>query len=177
MKNSAKTKAPKGPWRCPKCGREFATRLAFHSCGNFTLEGYLEGKNPAAILLFNELVELSKSMGPITLSPAKTQISFRLTRTFMMVFIAGRRIGGWLFLSKPTPSPCFRRIASASANRHVHHFQIADVQILRGEFAPHLRDAIAFSSDKDLATPVEIKAGGIGEEINALYREERARMR
>lgn len=177
MKTKEKKKASKGPWRCPKCGREFATKLAFHSCGNYTLEGYLEGKNPEAIALFNELVALTKSLGPVTVSPAKTQICFRLGTTFMMASASGRRVTGWLFLSRPTPSPCFKKIASASANRHVHVFQFSDAQVLRGEFAQHLRAAIMFAGDKNPEAPVEKSATHIGEEINALYREERARIR
>jgi hypothetical protein len=179
VKTDGKKKAPKAPWRCPKCGREFATKLAFHSCGNYTLEGYLEGKNPEGIALFQRLIELAKSMGPIQVSPVKTQVSFRLRTTFMMAFVAGRRIGGYLFLSKPSPSPCFRKIASASANRHVHVFQVSDAQTLQSELAQHLREAINYAGDKekDTVDAVEKGAARIGDEINALYREERARMR
>lgn len=178
MKTKPKDKPAKGPWRCPKCGREFAQRLAFHSCGNFTLEGYLEAKNPSGVALFQTLTQTAQGLGQITLSPAKTQVSFRGARTtFMMVFIAGKRVGGYLFLRRSIASPIFRKVHAASANRHVHHFQFDNPKVIQGEFAQYLREAIAQAGPEDDESETKTKTGKeapIGEQINQLYRTVRA---
>jgi hypothetical protein len=173
VKAQAKTTKQKAPWRCPKCGREFAQRLAFHSCGNYTVEGYLEGKNPAAVALFQMLVKTAQTYGPITLSPAKTQVSFRRDVTFMMVSVAGRRIAGYLFLRRAVEAPCFRKVRAVSANRHVHQFQFSDESSLRGEFEQCLAEAINGAGESKETSAKKSSAPCIGEEINALYRQAR----
>lgn len=121
-------------WRCPKCGREFAQKSAYHGCGNYTVEGVLQGKNPVAVGLFEALVKTAKELGPISLSPSKTQISFRVNRTLLMVQVSGRQLTGYLFLGRPAPAPFFRKIVAASANRHVHLFKIGDRALIEGAF-------------------------------------------
>jgi hypothetical protein len=170
---TSKTPKKKAPWRCPKCGREFAQRSAYHGCGNYTVEALLEGKNPVAVQLFQHLVKTAQQLGPISLSPAKTQVSFRVQRTALMVQVSGRQLTGYLFLNRPAPAPFFRKVVAASANRHVHLFKISDAAIIDGPFKPLLAEAIAFASDLPLAkSPIakESDQPPIGEQINALYR-------
>lgn len=167
-------KSVAGSWRCPKCGREFAQRTGYHSCGNFTLEGYLAGKNPQGVALFNQLLQTVQGLGPVTLSPAKTQIGFKSGSTFMGVSIAGRQLTGYLLLPRAIPGPMFRRIATVSARRHVHHFRLADPALMAGLFAACVAEAIAVSSEASPAAPV--KPGDeppIGEQINAIFRQDR----
>src|SRR5687768_1332550 len=92
----AKVAKSKTPWRCPKCGREFARRSDYHGCGNYTMEGYLEGKNPAALELFNSLAAAARKFPGVTLSAAKTQITFRVRSNFLIVAISGRGIHGYI---------------------------------------------------------------------------------
>ena len=172
MNALAKSKKAKSGWRCPKCGREFPRKSAFHSCGQFTVDGYLEGKNPEAVRLFHTLVETAKSFGEFTLSPGKTSVSFRRRVNFLMVSVSGKRIMGYLFLNRPVNLPCFKKIVASSANRHVHVFQISELATLRGEFTQLIAEAMHNSGDeeetsKTKATPC------IGEEINAIYRQAR----
>jgi hypothetical protein len=169
----------KKPWRCPKCGREFSHRSNYHSCGNYTVEGYLQGKNPAAIALFKQAIHIAEKIAPITLSAGKTQISVRAESlsTFMMVFVAGRQIGGYIFLPREIPAPFVRKISAASSRRHVHHFRINDPAMFTAQFTDMLAEAIAMVSGAP-AAPAEKTAPremSIGEEINSIYRAERAR--
>jgi hypothetical protein len=170
VKAAAKSKDGKKSWRCPKCGREFPRKSAFHSCGQFSVEGYLEGKNPEAVQLFNTLVDIAKSFGEFTLAPGKTQISFRRRVNFLMVSVSGKRIMGYLFLNRPASLPCFKKVVASSANRHVHVFQISDPATLRGEFAQLIGEAMQDSSDEEASTKSPLR---IGEEINAIYRQAR----
>jgi hypothetical protein len=175
VKAGKKTKAP---WRCPKCGREFAQQRAFHSCGNYTVDGYLQGKNPEAVALFQLLVKTAQACGNFTLSPAKTQIIFRGRVAFLMVSLAGKRILGYLFLNRAVPLPCFKKVKAVSSQRHVHVFQIADEATLRGEFSQVLAEALHYATEQDDEATSDksakkISSPRIGEEINAIYRQAR----
>lgn len=164
---SAKTQAT---WKCPKCGREFARKSPYHGCGQYTLEGYLEGKKPAAIALFNKVVTIAQSIGPITISPAKTQVSLRVRSNFAMISLTGAQISGYLFLPEPRPSQFMRKITASSARRHVHHFRINDPTTLNGEFHQILAEAIAMASDQEPPQERSKSPRGIGEEINSFHR-------
>ena len=174
----AKSAKPAKTWKCPKCGREFARRSAYHGCGQYTLEGYLEGKRPEAIALFNELVTRAKLFGPVLVSPVKTQITFRVQTTFLMVALSGKQLVGYLFLGREAPAPFFKKISAASARRFVHHFRIADAQTITGPFSVLVEEAI-MSQLEPMERPTSEKPRhtSIGEEINALYRSERASRR
>jgi hypothetical protein len=167
---AAKSAKPPTSWKCPKCGREFARKSPYHGCGQYTLEGYLKGKKPAAIALFNKVVEMATAIGPITVSPAKTQVSLRVRSNFAMIYLTGPQIGGYLFLPEPRPAQFVRKITAASARRHVHHFRINDPAKLNGDFQQMLAEAIAMASDEKPSEPKLERARGIGEEINSVHR-------
>lgn len=172
VKAAAKSKKEKISWCCPKCGREFPRKSAFHSCGQFSVEGYLEGKNPEAVQLFHTLVDTAKSFGEFTIAPGKTQISFRRRVNFLMVSVSGKRIMGYLFLNRPASLPCFKKVVASSANRHVHVFQISDSALIRGEFGQLIAEAMQNSGEEELGSETK-GAMRIGEEINAIYRQAR----
>jgi hypothetical protein len=174
----AESVKPAKSWKCPKCGREFARRSAYHGCGQYTLEGYLEGKRPEAIGLFKLLLETAQLFGPIFVSPVKTQVTFRVRTTFLMVALSGKQLVGYLFLSREAPAPFFKKISAASARRFVHHFRIADAPTITGPFSALLEEAISSQlAAKEPAPSEEPRDSSIGEEINALYRSERAGLR
>jgi hypothetical protein len=172
----AKTPKRKTPWRCPKCGREFAQRSAYHGCGKFTVEGYLAGKNPAGVALFNLLSEAAQKFPRVTVSPAKTQITFRVRANFLMVSVSGCGIQGYIFLPAAVPKPYFKKIVAASSRRHAHVFRIAEAAILQNDFVKLLPDAVALVSEEDVVDRPKSPTSKtrIGEEINALYRADRA---
>lgn len=171
---AAKVAKQRKPWRCPKCGREFAQKSAYHGCGKFTIEGYLAGKNSAGVALFNLLSNAAQKFPGVTISPAKTQITFRVRSNFLMVAVSGAGIHGYIFLPDATPKPYFKKIVAASSRRHAHQFRIRDLATLQNDFIKLLPEAIALVSDEvtEEAKPSSRKAS-IGEEINALYRAER----
>jgi len=156
---------------CPKCGREFAAKSAYHGCGNYTVEGYLAGKNPEGVALFHLLAEQARKLPGVSVAAAKTQITFRVRANFMMVGVSGCGIQGYIALPRPTPKPYFKKIVAASSRRHGHQFRITDAATL-SDFVKLLPEAVAMVSD----TPVEPKRAAkssIGREINALYRADR----
>jgi hypothetical protein len=161
-------------WKCPKCGRVFARRSPYHGCGKFTIEGYLSGKNPSGTALFNLLLAEAQKFEGVIVSPAKTQIMFRVTANFLMVAISGSAIHGYLFLPRAVPKPYFKKIVAASSRRHAHQFRISDPEILQNDFAILLPEAVALvSAQEEEPAPRAKRKLTIADEINALYRAER----
>lgn len=175
---AARSAKPKPPWKCPKCGREFASKSAYHGCGNYSVEGYLAGKNPAGVALFNSLATAAKKFPDVTLRAAKTQITFRVRANFLMVAVSGRGIQGYIALPRAVPKPYFKKIVAHSSRRHGHLFRIEDANALE-DFIQLLPEAIALVSDEQNveSKPKAGRQPSIGEEINAIYRAERPRPR
>lgn len=170
---AARAAKPKPQWKCPKCGREFASKSAYHGCGNYSIEGYLAGKNPTGLALFNSLAAEAKKFPGVTLRAAKTQITFRVRANFMMVAVSGRGIQGYITLPRTVPKPYFKKIVASSSRRNGHLFRIDATDALN-DFAQLLPEAISLVSDSE--TKAEKKSPrklSIGQEINSLYRAER----
>jgi hypothetical protein len=169
----AKAANAKSLWKCPKCGREFKQKSAYHGCGQYTVEGYLAGKNPAGVGLFNALADEAKKFPGVALSPAKTMITFRVRANFLSVSITGKGIQGFLHLPVAVTKRYFKKVVAMSSRRHGHMFRIDDPRDLE-DFVELLPQSVALVSETD-ATP-ERKTERrlrIGDEINALYRAER----
>ncbi len=54
--------------------------------GNWTIEGFFEGR-AASLTLFNAVRRYIESLGPVTIEPMKTQISFGTKRKFAWVWL------------------------------------------------------------------------------------------
>ena len=171
---AAKMAKANGGWKCPKCGREFAQRSPYHGCGKFTVEGYLAGKNRVGVALFEMLAAELKQFSEVVISPAKSQITFRVRSNFLMVAVSGVSIHGYLFLPREVARPYFKKIVRASSRRHAHQFRIADAATLQNDFMKLLPEAIALVSEAEEEVKEDLKSGKrIGEEINAVYRSAR----
>jgi hypothetical protein len=169
----AKAANAKWLWKCPKCGREFKQKSAYHGCGQYTVEGYLAGKNPAGLALYELLTTEAKKFPGVIICAAKTQITFRVRANFLMVSVSGRAIHGYVMLPRAVAKPYFKKIVAASSRRHAHIFRIDDPQFLE-DFRVLLPEAVALVSDREEKPPKTTeRKSTIGEEINALYRADR----
>jgi len=56
-----------------------------HSCGPWTVAGFLDGKGAKARAFFDRFVELVSSCGPFTFAPAKTRIAVMVRVRFASV--------------------------------------------------------------------------------------------
>ena len=102
QKPETNTVMPKPVWTCPRCRRQFANRNQSHSCGQFTVEGLLDGKPPEIVELYERLAEVIERCGEIVVAPTKTRILFKVRTVFASVavnknwldvlFVLGRRL-------------------------------------------------------------------------------------
>ena len=100
---------PKPLWSCPQCQRKFAKANQWHSCGEFTVEQYLDGKPAEIVALFDRLVELAKVSCPMIVAPTKSMVLFKARTSFAEVKAKNDRLDVHVAFSKRVRSPRFRR--------------------------------------------------------------------
>jgi len=128
-------------WRCPKCGRSFANRNQSHSCGRFSVKGYLQGKSPEAIELFHRFSAMVAECGPFIYAPAGTRIGFQVRMIFSAVTLRKTELIGHVVLARRLEGPRFTKIEPISPGNQVHHFRIRQVSELDAEVMAWLREA------------------------------------
>ncbi len=113
-------------WICPKCNHKFYNTNQSHSCGNFTIDDFLNDKTQNMIDLFNYFISEYKKIGEFDIHPLKTRVAL-LT---MMRFCSINKIGAdfinvhFVFTKPYTESQCFYKIDNLDNRFYVHHFKI-----------------------------------------------------
>lgn len=143
---------PREPlWTCPKCGRPFVRPNHPHSCGDYSVDTFLEHKDPQAIELFNRFCELVAQCGPFNFAPAKTRIGFQVRMIFAAV--NGLSSGGMrchVILARRLESPRFDRIEKLGPRSYVNHFTIRTLDDLDEEVAGWLNESYKVGNQEHL---------------------------
>lgn len=90
----------RGMWTCSDCGREFASRHQYHSCGSHSLEEHFAGREPQVIATFNKLLATAERSGPVTVLPEKTRIAFQVRMSFAAFSLRRRWVDGHVVLAR-----------------------------------------------------------------------------
>jgi hypothetical protein len=62
-------------WTCPDCGREFAKRNQWHSCGARSVDDHFEGKDTQLRELYDALISKLQRFGPVRVDAVQTSIN------------------------------------------------------------------------------------------------------
>ena len=147
-----RSKAAQAPlWECPACGRSFANRNQSHFCGKHTLARHFEGKSREVRQLFDALLLLLESFGPVTINAEKSRIAFQVRMSFAAVSVRKAHLIGHLVLARRVEHPRFKRVETISARNHVHHFRLESPSELDDEFAQFAREAYAVGEQRHLS--------------------------
>lgn len=92
-----------------------------HACGTYTVEGFLAGKGPTALGLWQRLVDAVTRCGPFTYAPAKTRVAMMVRVRFLAVTaLSDRGITFHLWLREPDDASCVFRIDDLGDGAHIH---------------------------------------------------------
>lgn len=133
-------------WRCPRCGRRFASINQSHACGRYTLTEHLAGKSPAVIALYRRFARMVRTCGPVT----KTRIAFQVRMSFAAVTLQKRWLDGHVVLARRLEDRRFRAIQTISPKNHVHQFRIETPDQVDEQVGQWLREAYAVGEQRHL---------------------------
>jgi hypothetical protein len=129
-------------WTCPKCGRRFVGRNMWHACGDYSVEGFLQGKGDRARELFEGFERLIAACGPYEVAPAKTRVAFMGRVRFAGVnAISDRGMTIAFALPEPMPHPRIRKVEHIARGWYGHWMRIADPAELDDELLGWLRES------------------------------------
>jgi Domain of unknown function (DUF5655) len=147
-KREAKETEPKLLWTCPRCRRPFKNRNQAHSCGQFSVEQLLDGKQQEIVELYERLADLVHRCGEVVVAPTKTRVLFKVRTVFAsvavsknwldVVFVLGRRLK-------------HRRIKKAQEEYPgiVHFLRIETAEDVDDDLARWLQEAYDHRKQKD----------------------------
>lgn len=112
-------------WRCPNCGRRFASQGQIHTCQELgSLDAHFVDATDEVKETFRRFVSVVEAMGPVEILSQKTRIAFHVRMTFAVLMPRRRWLNGHLVLAERVEDPRFARITTYSPRNHVHEFRL-----------------------------------------------------
>jgi Domain of unknown function (DUF5655) len=129
-------------WTCLRCGARFVTRNMSHGCGEYSVDGYFEGKPARLRRLYDALVALVGEFGPFEQVPTKKRVAFMVRVRFAAVNRV-RRDGlvCHLWLKRRIESPRFMKVELLERSDWIHHFVLRSEAELDDELRGWMREA------------------------------------
>jgi hypothetical protein len=129
-------------WTCPKCGAKLLTKHLYHSCGQATLDEWIDRMGPHAIRLYRKFERMIAKCGEYHVGPAKTRIAF-LGRVRFAGITSLSEEGMTVTFALPDPrkSPRFGRVWEIVPGWWAHRLRIAEPGELDGELQVWLRES------------------------------------
>ncbi len=128
-------------WECPRCGAKLVTKNLSHSCGDHSVEKFLEGKTDVGRDLFRRFRALIAQCGPYELAPAKTRVAFMAEVRFASVNRVGDDcIDVHFVLPRTIESPRVRRVEHLG-KLHVYHVRLRHPRDFDRELADWLHQS------------------------------------
>ena len=122
-------------WNCPKCGARLVQKNLQHSCGDYTVEGFLAGKPERGVELFWYFLREYEKLGPITRHPVKTRVALMVDVRFPAINRMGKDfIEGHLWLKEKVDHPIVYKIDHLGRDDYIHRFRIRDESDIDDEF-------------------------------------------
>jgi hypothetical protein len=128
-------------WKCRKCGRVFANRNQSHACGRHDLKHHFDGKPREIRALFNQVVAVVRSIGPVRVLPEKTRIAFQVRMSFAQITPRSKWLDGHVVLARRLASPRFRTVQTFSPRNHLHTFRLTGAEDIDDEFRRWVAEA------------------------------------
>jgi hypothetical protein len=114
----------------------------WHACGDYSVEGFLEGKGERARELFEGFERLVAACGPYEVAPAKTRVAFMARVRFAGVnAISDRGMTIAFALPEPLRHARIRKVEHIARGWYGHWMRITDPAELDDELLGWLRES------------------------------------
>jgi hypothetical protein len=127
-------------WTCPKCHHQFFNKNQSHSCGGYTVDGFLAGKPAKSVALFHFFLSEYRKIGPFELHPVKTRVALLTKMRFCSINKIGiDHIDIHLVLTQFFGDTlCFYRIDNLANRFFVHHARLYNENHLTDELKKYM---------------------------------------
>ena len=127
-------------WTCPRCHQKFVNKNQSHSCGHYSVEGFLEGKSEKAIQLFRAFLKEYRKVGAYELHPVKTRVALLAQMRFASINRLGEDyLDGHFILTSSLPNETIiYKIDNLNNRFFVHHFRIRDEADINSAFRKYM---------------------------------------
>jgi hypothetical protein len=128
-------------WRCSNCGRRFVTRNMWHSCSNHSLDSHFRGCQPAVRDVFDHTLRFLRSLGPVTVIPQATRISFQARVRFATAVVRRKWLECGVWLKRKVDDSSFRRVDHYGRNDWVYRYRLSVPSDLTESLRSYLAEA------------------------------------
>jgi hypothetical protein len=129
-------------WTCPNCRQRFYNTNQSHSCGNYTVDKFLQGKSEKVIELFHFFLSEYKTIGAFELHPVKTRVALLTKMRFCSINRLGKNfMSGHLILTASHNRSCFYKIDNLQNRFFVHHFKLRNKEELNDDLKTCMKEA------------------------------------
>ncbi len=136
-------------WSCPRCGRTLAARGQVHACAALgELDEHFARSEPVVRAVFDEVLAVVSSCGPVEVLPEKTRIALHVRMSFAAFVPRRHSLDGHLVLARSVPSPRFRRVQVFSEHNVLHELRLTAPADVDDELAGWLREAYAVGEQR-----------------------------
>jgi hypothetical protein len=140
-------------WRCPACGQTFVGRNMPHSCQVVALDDHFSAVEPGPRAAFDALLAAVRELGPVTVNPTKSRISFQARMRFAAVEPRRRHLNVHVVLTRPLASERFTRVEFLAPYYHVHNFRLESPDEVDDELKAWLAEAYQVGLQRHVEDP------------------------
>src|SRR5215469_11593342 len=138
-------------WKCPRCGRSFASRNQVHTCARLgDLDQHFAGSDPAVRAMFDRVLAVVSAFGPVHVLPEKTRIALHVRMSFAVFVPRLHWLTGHLVLARHAGSPRFLKAEELSPRNVVHTFRLTSAANVDAEFVGWLAEAYQVGCQRHL---------------------------
>jgi hypothetical protein len=138
-------------WRCPKCGKRFASRNIFHSCARVPVARHFAGK-PRARALFDAFRKAVETFGPVTVVSNRSGIGFMVRVRFAgVVGVRTESLRCKVWLTRRARSRKWTRVEPLNRRDVIYYFELHGPGDLDAEMRGYLREAYDIGCQRHLA--------------------------
>ena len=138
-------------WRCPRCGRSFASTNQTHTCAELgSVDSHFAGADPGVREVFDAIVASTSALGPFDILPEKTRIAFHARMSFAAFSVRRHFLDGHVVLARQLSLPRFRRVEVYSRSNVLHAFRLARPEEVDDEVKGWLAEAYDVGQQRHL---------------------------
>jgi Domain of unknown function (DUF5655) len=141
-------------WRCPRCGRSFASVNQTHTCAALrSVDSHFAGADAEVRQVFDAIVAITTALGPFEILAEKTRIAFHVRMSFAAFTVRRHWLDGHVVLARKVSSPRFRRVEVYSPSNVLHAFRLSRPDEVDDEVRAWLAEAYAVGQQQHRRRP------------------------